>query len=188
MTSDGPAPNTPCTFPFIYEGREHLHCTKLEWDNLWCATDTDDDNNFLDGQWGECGPDCTDDGPLRCYYKYAIDQGIAKLRYCKEHENLCVLAKLRHEDGNIYQSQYCSNSTQEDWHHNGPRCQYGRDGGYKCACDYNGCNYDRNSAGYASLKERLLPVFLTMLWAGLFIFCCCCLCRCCSRSKKKLEI
>ena len=50
--------NTLCKFPFIYEGREHTLCTKQEWDEFWCATHTDTEGNFVDGEWGECGENC----------------------------------------------------------------------------------------------------------------------------------
>ena len=115
LTKDGPVKNTPCKFPFIYEGREHMLCTKQEWDEFWCATDTDTEGNFVDGEWGECGESCigrqgrehycllwlcvSDDGPLRCYYKYALTDTTPQLRYCNQEENLCILSNLKHEDG-----------------------------------------------------------------------------------------
>ena len=58
VTKDGPVKNTPCKFPFIYEGREHTLCTKQEWHEFWCATDTDTEGNFVDREWGECGENC----------------------------------------------------------------------------------------------------------------------------------
>ena len=58
LTDDGPVIGEPCQFPFIYEGREHSHCTKQEWDKLWCSTATDAEGHFIDGKWGECGKDC----------------------------------------------------------------------------------------------------------------------------------
>eukprot|EP00090_Calanus_glacialis_P046233 TRINITY_DN8972_c0_g1_i2.p1 TRINITY_DN8972_c0_g1~~TRINITY_DN8972_c0_g1_i2.p1 ORF type:complete len:361 (-),score=56.12 TRINITY_DN8972_c0_g1_i2:88-1170(-) len=183
LTKDGPVTNAPCKFPFIFEGREHTYCTKQEWDNLWCATDTDTEGHFIDGQWGECGPDCVDDGPLRCYYKYALADTTPQLRYCRQQENLCILAELRHEDGSWYRSQYCSNTTLSDWWNPGNTCQYGEEGGYQCACDYNGCNFDEHTVGYFPLKDRLMPIFIVILMAAIFFLCCMCIFKCCCNNK-----
>ena len=92
-------------------------CTKQEWDKFWCATDTDTEGTFVDGKWGECGENCigmhgrehygllwlrvSDDGPVRCYYKYALTDTTPQLRYCNQEENLCIFSNLKHEDGKI---------------------------------------------------------------------------------------
>jgi len=185
VTKDGPVKDSPCKFPFIYEGREHMLCTKQEWDEFWCATDTDTEGNFIDGKWGECGESCIDDGPLRCYYKYALTDSTPQLRYCNQDENLCVLSNLKHEDGSWYQSQFCSNTTSEDWWSPASTCRYGEEGGFVCGCDYHGCNYDNHSVGYVPLKDRLLPIFFFILWCGIIILCCMCCCRCCCSNNKK---
>ena len=86
---------------------------------------TDADDNFIEGKWGECGPDCAGwtrqdtvvtewccagAGPLKCYYKYALDPGPAQLRYCGPGQDLCLVQRLRHEDGLQHTSQQCTSS------------------------------------------------------------------------------
>ena len=102
--------------------------------------------------------------------------------------------------GSWYDSQYCSNSSRADWWSPGTTCQYGEEGGFLCACDYNGwvricnfclsihnhdrCNFDQHSVGYIPIKDRLLPIFFFVLWVAIIILCCLCCCRCCCANNK----
>ena len=102
--------------------------------------------------------------------------------------------------GSWYDSQYCSNSSRADWWSPGTTCQYGEEGGFLCACDYDGwvricsfclfihnhyrCNFDQHSVGYIPMRDRLLPIFFFVLWVSAFILCCLCCCRCCCTNNK----
>jgi len=58
-TVSGPVKDTLCVFPFTYKGNEYRECTTADHDGkLWCATKTDEDANYVDGQWGDCGDSC----------------------------------------------------------------------------------------------------------------------------------
>jgi len=185
LTESGPAPNYPCSFPFVYRGRVHHHCTRQDWHTQWCAVHTDAEDNFIEGKWGECGPDCAGSGPLKCYYKYALDPGPAQLRYCGPGQDLCLVQRLRHEDGVQHTSQQCSSSQEEDWREGGPHCQYGQEGGYRCVCHYPGCNLDAETAGYFPVRARLMPVLFSLLYTVMLLACCCCCCRCCCPARKQ---
>ena len=54
----GPPANTPCVFPFTYNGQTYTSCTSEGHSQLWCSTDSE-----YAGSWGNC-VDCVD-GP--CY-------------------------------------------------------------------------------------------------------------------------
>jgi len=49
-----------CVFPFRYEGKLHTECTTAgtKVHRWWCATDVDDEGNFIDGKWGTCDATC----------------------------------------------------------------------------------------------------------------------------------
>ena len=55
---DSPNPETPCHFPFTYEGITYFECTEKKWDQLWCSTEVDNSGNFVSGKWGNCGNGC----------------------------------------------------------------------------------------------------------------------------------
>ena len=62
MTTSGASPNSPCIFPFIYNGYEHTNCLFVkgqEWEP-WCSTLVDSAGEHIGGQgnWGNCGPGC----------------------------------------------------------------------------------------------------------------------------------
>ena len=55
FTVSGPKSGEKCIFPFRYNGALHHRCTKDNHDKLWCATDTNQNDGYVDGQWGNCG-------------------------------------------------------------------------------------------------------------------------------------
>ena len=55
----GGIPNQPCVFPFTAYGVVNTRCTEQNTrDDSWCATETDDEGNVVDGKWGNCGIGC----------------------------------------------------------------------------------------------------------------------------------
>ena len=55
-TEDGLA----CVFPFQYDGTSYSACTTYdnEYDQLWCATEVDDNGDYIEDQWGNCNSNC----------------------------------------------------------------------------------------------------------------------------------
>ncbi|CAJ1072734.1 macrophage mannose receptor 1-like [Xyrichtys novacula] len=49
-TIDGNAAGMPCMFPFQYQGQWYSDCTQADWHFLWCAVET----NFQNERWGHC--------------------------------------------------------------------------------------------------------------------------------------
>lgn len=43
-----------CVFPFIYKGIEYHRCTGVEYDRLWCSTNTTATGEYYEGEWGNC--------------------------------------------------------------------------------------------------------------------------------------
>ena len=43
-----------CIFPFRYKGVLYLQCTTDDHDKLWCSTETDQNDDYVDGQWENC--------------------------------------------------------------------------------------------------------------------------------------
>ena len=43
-----------CVFPFRYEDVLYDQCTQANYDKPWCATSTDEDENFVEGYWKNC--------------------------------------------------------------------------------------------------------------------------------------
>ena len=97
--------------------------------------------------------------PIRCYHKLASDpaEEEAELLFCRYTDDICVYAWLRHEDGEGGQqehmmtivwrhntglhhaSQYCANSTEQEWWRGDEEpCRYGNEGGYQCGCSMSG--------------------------------------------------
>jgi len=120
---------------------------------------------------------------LRCYHKYALDDIEPALRYCSPGDDVCVISFLKHEDGNHYASQFCSNSSRESWwggmYH---PCTYGDMGGFQCACDFTGCNVDGKTAGFLPMEKRMKMILFHLFLAAMFVlvlffFCRCCCCR-----------
>merc|ERR1711879_258625 len=56
--SSGVGAGHKCEFPFIYDGMKYDSCTSIENTVPWCATQTSDDWGYLQGNWGECSPEC----------------------------------------------------------------------------------------------------------------------------------
>jgi len=54
----------PCVFPFTYKGVKYHRCTGIEWDALWCATETTINGEFIDGEWGDCDLQTCEEGSL----------------------------------------------------------------------------------------------------------------------------
>ena len=70
-TKGGNVSNMRCVFPFIYHGIEFLTCTGTNNDGVqWCATKTDDEGNYIGGQWGNCGEGCP--GSRRINYRHIL--------------------------------------------------------------------------------------------------------------------
>jgi len=53
-----------CTFPFVYKGKTYLQCTKEDWDNLWCATETRPNGEVW--EWGKCESQCEGNKSQEC--------------------------------------------------------------------------------------------------------------------------
>ena len=62
MTKDGPDPNKPCVFPFIYGGKSYDKCTTEGHDQPWCSTKVDAGGNYVGGNWGNCNSNCDGKG------------------------------------------------------------------------------------------------------------------------------
>ena len=58
-TESGPEPGRPCVFPFIYNGVTYKECTSVDWDQPWCSTEVTDNQNHVEGKWGNCKTTCT---------------------------------------------------------------------------------------------------------------------------------
>ena len=58
LTISGQDSDSPCTFPFTYQGYKFSTCTKMDWDMAWCSTQVDDRGNYIPNNWGNCGSDC----------------------------------------------------------------------------------------------------------------------------------
>ena len=54
FTISGPKSDKKCIFPFRYKGALYHHCTKDYHDKLWCATETNQNDDYV-GHWGNCG-------------------------------------------------------------------------------------------------------------------------------------
>ena len=55
ITVSGDQPGEECIFPFKYEGTKYNECTAAENDDVpWCATQTDGNNDYVEGKWGNC--------------------------------------------------------------------------------------------------------------------------------------
>lgn len=125
---------------------------------------------------------------LKCFYKPATSLGKPQLQTCGKDEDACLIAYMRHEDGNFYTRQKCINSTEEAPFYRGhggilqPYCRdWPLEGTYVCACDYSGCNWEKFSAGYITPAQRIAPLLILLLII-LGITCCCC---CCFGSSQK---
>ena len=55
FTISGPVSGKKCHFPFRYNGTLHMQCIKEDHDKLWCSTETNLNDDHVDGQWGNCG-------------------------------------------------------------------------------------------------------------------------------------
>ena len=85
-----PTSGKKCVFPFNYNGSPRNHCINEGpnggWDGkrYWCATATDENDNYIEDQWGQCDRSC-DTGECHAYkdffaknYTWNILQGIVK--------------------------------------------------------------------------------------------------------------
>jgi len=151
-------------------------------------------------------------GPLKCFYKPAAHSGKPRLETCGVAEDACLIAYMRHQDGQLYTRQKCINTEMEapfyadikelEEEHSKRKSRSGRkrasgrrreeqggacrdwplDGTYLCACEYSGCNWEKNSAGYIPPLHRLFPP-LVLLVILACLTCCCCIC--CGGQQKK---
>ena len=46
--------NTPCVFPFTYQGVEYSQCSYADSPRPWCATATRSDGTVITNRWGDC--------------------------------------------------------------------------------------------------------------------------------------
>merc|ERR1711990_1226884 len=46
----------PCVFPFKFDGVEYNACTFASSENLWCATEVDDNGDMVPNRYGDCEP------------------------------------------------------------------------------------------------------------------------------------
>jgi len=60
-TVSGPQPDKLCMFPFKWKGTVYRECTShMNSGKLWCPTQLDHLNGYIEGQWGNCHQDtCT---------------------------------------------------------------------------------------------------------------------------------
>ena len=59
VTVSGPQAGEKCVFPFrLWDGTLQNYCITTDHDKLWCATEVDEEGNYVKGQWGECSLDC----------------------------------------------------------------------------------------------------------------------------------
>ena len=61
-TKGGTPKSEPCVFPFIYNKRRYISCTR-DWDpqnRLWCSVEVDTTGQHVTklGRWGHCGRSC----------------------------------------------------------------------------------------------------------------------------------
>ena len=78
--------------------------------------------------------------------------------------------------GKKYVSQYCANSTAENWWPGEEEpCRHGDQGGYLCGCGTTGCNYDEVTTGYVSMKDRftrvMIGLFVVVMIGLIVVFC-----------------
>ena len=94
--------------------------------------------------------------PIRCYHKLAHEDQEPELLYCGYHDDICVHATLKHEDGErcpyrpglhlarqsctgeFHVSQYCANSSSAAWWLGDQKCRAGTEGGLQCGCSQSG--------------------------------------------------
>ena len=66
-TSDSPSPNTPCKFPFKYQGELRKGCITDRDGRTWCSTKVDRNLNHIKGFWGFCPEDnCQTNNDQKC--------------------------------------------------------------------------------------------------------------------------
>jgi hypothetical protein len=65
MCTSGPSEQegVQCVFPFVYNGKAYDECTTDDYPLgvAWCATDIDENGEYIDGKWGHCVP-CSEGG------------------------------------------------------------------------------------------------------------------------------
>ena len=50
-------PDRPCLFPFTWQGETVTHCTDIDGDPLFCATELDNKGEMVN--FGHCAPHCS---------------------------------------------------------------------------------------------------------------------------------
>jgi hypothetical protein len=59
-TISGNKPNSPCVFPFTYNGKKFHRCTNADSiQGLWCSTRTWSNGDTVREHWGFCGQGCS---------------------------------------------------------------------------------------------------------------------------------
>jgi len=91
-TVSGASPNSPCIFPFRFNGVTHNKCT---WDQAhltehkaWCSTLVDETGHHVGGQgkWGNCGPTC----PIPTDNRNKGSGILAPARKCPQGKCWCI--------------------------------------------------------------------------------------------------
>ena len=80
-TNGGDHPNSPCVFPFIYNNVKYAACTSVDNGGTpWCSTEVNGNGDYIDGKWGNCGPECSRGNDLyHCEkFKYLHDNILIK--------------------------------------------------------------------------------------------------------------
>ena len=49
-----PQSDKRCVFPFIYERKKYEYCTPVNHHQPWCATEVDENNNYIYGKYKYC--------------------------------------------------------------------------------------------------------------------------------------
>ena len=79
-TNAGDHPNSPCVFPFIYNNVRYAACTSIDNGGTpWCSTEVNDNGDYIEGKWGNCGPECSRGDDYYC---------CEKLKYL--HDNILI--------------------------------------------------------------------------------------------------
>ena len=108
FTISGAIKGKKCIFPFRYNGVLHHQCTKDDHDKLWCSTQIDENGDYVDGQWGNCGP-CGSGKLMKvegilthCYFILPIASllGLSGGRQFRENEQMSEASNNSHPASN----------------------------------------------------------------------------------------
>merc|ERR1712013_164518 len=156
--------NTPCVFPFIYQGVNHSECTNATDSSgkLWCATKVDKNGFYINKskQWGYCSEECPS-SPSRDFDIdiRSIDRDIPETdRKCKsssicKHQSQCPkfleekknLARLTKQSPEYRETLSRIKSSVCNWAEQGVCCEEDAGCGEGASClSENDCQYTRD--------------------------------------------